>query len=84
MESDPWMEQILLKTLDRSEITISEAFELCFPERNIDQISNKDSRRMAKCLQKKMGWNKAGQYTGGPKRNQTKFVRMTNQLIKAE
>ena len=46
------MEKILLKTLDRSEITINEAFELCFPERNIDQISNKDSRRMAKCLQK--------------------------------
>ena len=62
------MEQILLKTLDRSEITINEAFELCFPERNIDQISNKDSQRMAKCL-KKTGWNKAGQYTGGPKRN---------------
>ena len=27
LESDPWMEQILLKTLDRSEINIQEAFE---------------------------------------------------------
>ena len=54
------MEKILLKTLDRSEITINEAFELCFPERNIDQISNKDSRRMAKCLQKKWDGIKPG------------------------
>ena len=80
LESEPWMEQILLKTLDRSEITIMEAFELCFPERNIDQISNKDSRRMSTCLQK-TGWSNAGRYTGGPKRNQIKFVRMTDQLI---
>ena len=72
------MEQILLKTLDRSEITIKEAFELCFPERNIDQISNKDSRRMSTCLQK-TGSSKVGQYTGGPKLNQIKFMRITNQ-----
>lgn len=78
LESDPWMEQILLKALDRSEITIREAFELCFPGKNIDQISKTDSRRMSTCLQK-TGWSKAGQYTGGPKRNQTKFVRMTDQ-----
>ena len=77
LESDPWMEQILLKALDRSEITIKEAFELCFPEKNIDQISKTDSRRMSTCLQK-TGWSKAGQYTGGPKRNQTKFVRFTD------
>ena len=83
LESDPWMEQILLKTLDRSEITIKEAFELCFPERNIDQISNRDSRRMSTCLQKTV-WSNAGQYTGGPKRNQIKFVRMTDQLITAK
>ena len=33
LESDPWMEQILSKAFDRSEITIKEAFELCFPEK---------------------------------------------------
>ena len=83
MESAPWREQILLKTLDRSEINIKEAFELCFPKRNIDQISNKDSRRMSTCLQKTL-WSNAGRYTGGPKRNQIKFVRMTDQLITAK
>jgi predicted P-loop ATPase len=74
LESDPWMEQILLKTLDRSEITIREAFVLCFPLKNIDQISNPDRRRMSSCLLKTR-WSRAGQYTGGPKRNQAKFVR---------
>ena len=83
LESDPWMEQILLKAKDRGEIIIKEAFDLCFPERNIDQISNKDSRRMSTCLQKTV-WSNAGRYTGGPKRNQTKVVRMTDQLITAE
>ena len=33
--------------------------------------------RQVTCLQK-TGWSKAGQYTGGPKRNQTKFVRFTD------
>jgi hypothetical protein len=74
LESDPWMEQILLKTLDRSEITIREAFELCFPLKNIDQISKPDSHRMSSCLLKTR-WSRAGRYTGGPKRNQAKFVR---------
>ena len=60
LESDPWMEQILLKTFDRSEINIKEAIKLCFPERNIDQISNKDSRRMFTCLQE-MGRGKVEQ-----------------------
>ena len=59
LESDPWMEQILLKTLDRSEINLQEAFEFCFPERNIDQISSKDSRRLSACLQKR-GSGKVG------------------------
>ncbi len=62
------MEKILLKTLDRSEITINEAFELCFPERNIDQISNKDSRAIHR-------WSKTQPY---------KFVRMTDQLVTAK
>ena len=71
------MEQILLKALDRSEITIREAFELCFPGKNIDQISKTDSQRMSTCLQK-TGWSKAGPDTDGPKRNQTKFLRFTD------
>ena len=77
LESDPWMEQILLKTLDRNDICIKDAFELCFPEKEVDKISQADSRRMSRCLLK-TGWCKAGQYTGGPKRNQTKFVRITD------
>ena len=82
MESGPWMEQILLQALDISEITMREAFELCFPEKNIDQISTMDIRRMSACL-KKNGWSKAGRYTGGPKRNQTKFVRMITSIFNA-
>ena len=77
LESDPWMEEILLKTLQKSEITIKEAFALCFSQKDIDKISQADSRRMSRCLLK-TGWYKAGQYTGGPKRNQTKFVRITD------
>ena len=75
LESDLWMEEILLKTLERSEITIKEAFALCFSEKDVDKISQADSRRMSRCLLK-TGWCKAGQYTGGSKRNQTKFVRI--------
>ena len=77
LESDPWMEEILLKTLERGEITIKEAFALCFSQIDVDKISQADSRRMSRCLLK-TGLCKAGQYTGGPKRNQTKFVRITD------
>ena len=69
------MEEILLKTLETSEITIKKAFALCFSEKDVDKISQADSRRMSRCLLK-TGWCKAGQYTGGPKRNHTKFVRI--------
>ena len=74
LESDPWMEQILLKALDRSEITIKEAFELCFPEK-----TSIKSRKpiVGACLHAYKKWT-AGQYIGVPK-HQTKFVRMTDQ-----
>ena len=55
-----------------------DAFELCFPTKELDKITHSDNRRMAACLLKS-GWKKNGRYTSGPKRNQTKYVRVSEE-----
>ena len=77
LESDPWVEQINLKMIGVDETSIKEAFELCFPTKELDKITPADSRRMAACLLKS-GWEKNGRYTSGPKRNQTRYVRASD------
>ena len=78
LESDTWVEQINLKMIGANETSIKEAFELCFPTKGLDKITPADSRRMAACLLKS-GWKKNGRYTGGPRRNQTRYVRVSEE-----
>jgi len=78
-ESDIWVEQINLKMIGAGGTSIKEAFELCFPTKELDKITHSDSRRMAACLLKSV-WKKNGRYTSGPKRNQTKYVRVSEEI----
>ena len=78
LESDAWVEQINLKMIGADETSIKEAFELCFPTKELEKITHSDNRRMAACLLKS-GWKKNGRYTSGPKRNQARYVRVSEE-----
>lgn len=82
-EADIWTQIAQERLADRDEVTITEAFELCFPEEAIDgrakprQISQQDQRRMAKCLLA-AGFERNGKFTSGKQRNQARFTRASD------
>ena len=78
-EADVWSE--LVQTYVRSdEISITEAFELCFPRDDdappLDPktISKQDQRRMGTALIA-AGFERSGVFTSGTRRNQARFTR---------
>jgi predicted P-loop ATPase len=73
LEQDPWVEIIHEKLPTRKEISINEAFQICFNSAGEKSISTADSRRMSKALLM-ADWKKDGRFNSGSKRNQTKFV----------
>ena len=80
-ESDPWVEEIRARLVNHTEVSIKEAFEVCFPDdvpgqsgQGLKSITKQMARRMSGCLQD-AGFKKAGKFTGGPRRNQVRFVR---------
>tara|TARA_B000000565_G_C23781677_1_gene376204 strand:- start:234 stop:1733 length:1500 start_codon:yes stop_codon:yes gene_type:complete len=82
-ESDIWVEIINKAMANIHETTVTEAFSKCFSEQSIDDrpfdpqaITRQDQRRMSNCLQA-AGWERAGKYSSGSKRNQVRFVRPT-------
>ena len=82
-ESDIWVEIINKAMAKIHETTVTEAFSKCFSEQSIDDrpldpqaITRQDQRRMSNCLQA-AGWERAGKYSSGSKRNQVRFVRPT-------
>ena len=81
-EADLWVELINEKMSDLNEISIRQAFDVCFPQPGIDdnspnpqKIDQKDQRRMSKCLQM-AGWKKEGRFTSGKRKNQARFIRI--------
>ena len=79
-EADLWAQFVQEHLGHTDEVTIKEAFELCFPQETIDgrtnpkQISQQDQRRMAKCLIA-AGFERNGKYSSGKQRNQVRFTR---------
>lgn len=73
LEQDPWVEVILAKLSHVAEISIKEAFELCFGKDDVDDLTQAKSRRMARALSM-ANWTKEGKFNSGTRRNQIRFV----------
>ena len=79
-EADLWSQLIQEHLKDKDEVTIKEAFELCFPQETVDRRTNPrqttqhDQRRLANCLLA-AGFERNGKFTFGKQRNQVRFTR---------
>ena len=79
-EADLWSELVQEHLAHENEVTIKEAFELCFPQDSVDtrpnpkQITQQDQRRMANCLIA-AGFERNGKFSSGKQRNQVRFTR---------
>ena len=73
MEQDPWCEIILSNMDNQTEATIRDAFIQCFSDDSDTTRSVMENRRMAKALIL-AGWERAGKFNTGERRNQTRFV----------
>jgi predicted P-loop ATPase len=73
LEQDPWVEIALEKLGHLSEVTIKEAYELCFPVNDPEGLTQLKARRMSKVLTL-ANWCKDGKFHAGSRRNQIRFV----------
>ena len=79
-EADLWSQLAQEHLKDKDEVTITEAFELCFRQETVDGHTNprqttlQDQRRMANCLLA-AGFERNGKFTSGKQRNQVRFTR---------
>jgi len=83
-ESDAWVELIHKYLSDRSEVSIRDAYEACFPQKSEDdhpidlkKLTTQDQRRMGKCLIA-AGWKRDGKFNKGERRNQARFILVEN------
>ena len=72
MEQDPWCEIILSNMDNQTEATIRDAFVQCFSDERDTKRNVAENRRMAKALIL-AGWERAGKFNTGERRNQVKF-----------
>lgn len=75
LEQDPWLETVREKLGHISEVSIKEAYELCFPMHDPERITSATSRRMSKVLLL-ANWCKDGKFHTGKRRNQLRFVNL--------
>jgi predicted P-loop ATPase len=73
LEQDPWVEVIFTKLSHLAEVSIREAFELCFNGFDVDHLTQAKSRRMGRALSM-ANWIKDGKFTAGARRDQVRFV----------
>jgi len=73
LEQDPWVEIVLEKLGHLSEVTIKEAYELCFPMNDTEGLTQLKVRRMSKVLIL-ANWSKEGKFHAGSRRNQVRFL----------
>ena len=83
-EADIWIEPIHKYLSHLTETSIRDALERCFPQNNRDdrpfdpqKITKTEQRRMGACLIS-AGWKRDGRFTSGERRDQSRFVRMSN------
>ena len=79
-EADLWSQLVQEHLAHKDEVTIKEAFDLCFPQDSIEtrldpkKINQQDQRRMANCLLA-AGFERNGKFSSGKQRNQVRFTR---------
>ena len=83
-ESDIWVELIQQNLSGVTEVSIKEAFAKCFPSIGMDgdlldpqKITQREQRRMSNCLIA-AGFEKVRKFNSGNRRNQARFVRITD------
>jgi hypothetical protein len=82
--SDIWVELIRQNLSGITEVSIKEAFAKCFPSIGVDgdlldpqNLNQREQRRMSNCLVV-AGFEKVGKFNSGNRRNQARFVRITD------
>lgn len=73
LEQDPWVEIVLDKLGHLNEVSIKEAYELCFSPNDTEGLTQIKARRMSKVLTL-ANWSKDGKFHAGNRRNQVRFV----------
>jgi len=73
LEQDPWVEIVLDKLGHLNEVSIKEAYELCFSPNDTEGLTQMKARRMSKVLTL-ANWSKDGKFHGGNRRNQVRFL----------
>ena len=73
LEQDPWVEIVLDKLGHLNEVSIKEAYELCFSPNDTEGLTQIKARRMSKVLTL-ANWSKDGKFHAGSRRNQVRFV----------
>ena len=83
LEQDPWVEIVLDKLGHLSEVSIKEAYELCFPVNDTEGLTQLKVRRMSKVLTL-ANWSKDGKFHAGSRRNQVRFVNQNELKTQSE
>lgn len=83
LEQDPWVEVIFNKLSHVAEVTIREAFELCFVGFDVDNLTQSKSRRMGRALLM-ANWIRDGKFTAGARRDQVRFVNQSELIERSD
>ena len=83
LEQDPWVEVIFTKLSHMAEVSIKEAFKLCFDNFDVDNLTQAKSRRMGRALLM-ANWIRDGKFTAGARRDQVRFVNQSELKVNDE
>jgi len=73
LEQDPWVEIVFDKLGHLNEVSIKEAYELCFSPNDTEGLTQMNARRMSKILTL-ANWSKEVKFHAGSRRNQIRFA----------
>ena len=83
LEQDPWVEVIFAELSHLEEVSIREAFELCFVGFDVDNLTQSKSRRMGRALLM-ANWIRDGKFTAGARRDQVRFVNQSELIERSD
>ncbi len=83
LEQDPWVEVIFTKLSHMADVSIREAFELCFIGFDVDHLTQSKSRRMGRALLM-ANWIRDGKFTAGTRRDQVRFVNQSKLIERSD
>jgi predicted P-loop ATPase len=83
LEQDPWVEVIFTELSHMAEVSIKEAFKLCFDNFDVDDLTQAKSRRMGRALLM-ANWIKDGKFTAGARRDQVRFINQSELIERSD